>query len=1163
MHLKQLKLAGFKSFVDPTVVHFPSQLVAVLGPNGCGKSNIIDAVRWVMGESSAKNLRGEAMTDVIFNGSSNRKPIGQASVELVFDNSLGRISGPFASYGELSIKRVVTRDGDSSYYLNGSRCRKRDVTDVFLGTGAGARSYSIIGQGTISRLIEAKPEELRVFLEEAAGVSKYKERRKETLQRIGQTQENLLRVSDIRNELDKQLQRLERQARAAERYTVLKEEEALCRAEIMALKWQDFHKQQKIKQKELYDLNLNYEEHQSTLTQIQTQRTLLNEHSFEINEQAQNVQNILYQIGTEIARLEEGLQQHHREQKRLEQDKQQIQNDWQKVQEQVKQDEAQLVQTQKNTIELQAKSNLIGNDLQDNEKKLMDAQQQAKCWSEQWLEAQNVRNAVKNDLQIVRVKKQHIEKSRQQLMLRLEKITRDKGSLFPEHLENKHAELERQQVELKEQQFLVEEQLKIGIEQEEQLRLEIQDLDKQLYQIQKEFNQQNSEFAALTAIQKAALQGPNAQDISHQWLKNPQLIDKLQVEERWQFACEQVLSDDLHAFIVDDFSAIWSQWQEYKQLKISTLTLEKIPVASGTKPRLRDKIQGGVPKTLHHLDYIYTAETIEELQQWLSELKPYESIITEDGIWVGVGWIKILNSNATDEVGLLARQQKLTELGLIVEELQQIINQKQLTRDKQYLHLEEVINTNKKVRVQFDSINETLRATSLTLEKNQQELNYIKQILLDFARQEEELQLNLEEANTELVELNEKLFALEALLEEHELRYLQLDEEKEKQSVLLSSLQQVVDNGRKQLHQAELEYDRELIRGQQLNERIKREQERFIILQERLEHLAILSSQIKIPEQEMQERLANQLLKHNEVEQQLTQFREQLMQVKIEIDDIEKKNQSCTIAIKHVQELIAQMQMQEQELAVRASAIQESLQELNLSAELLSERIPADVNQSMREGELISIIEKIKRLGAINLAAIEEFKSEQQRKLYLDEQHTDLSEALATLQLAIDKMDQETKSRLEATFTEVNNSFKLLFPRLFGGGKAQLELTCDNLLEAGIVVMAQPPGKRNSTIHLLSGGEKAMTAVALVFAIFQLNPSPFCMLDEVDAPLDEVNVRRFCALVKEMSQFVQFLFITHNKVTMELADHLIGVTMREPGVSRLVTVDVKDALTME
>jgi chromosome segregation protein len=1163
MHLKQLKLAGFKSFVDPTVVSFPSQLVAVLGPNGCGKSNIIDAVRWVMGESSAKNLRGESMTDVIFNGSSNRKPVGQASVELIFDNSLGRLVGPFASYSELSIKRVVTRDGESTYYLNGSRCRRRDVTDVFLGTGAGARGYSIIGQGTISRLIEAKPEEIRTYLEEAAGVSKYKERRRETLQRISHTHDNLSRVADIRDELDKQLQRLERQAKAAERYTLLKEDESLCRAEIMALKWQDFHEQQSGKQKILYDLALRYEEQQSALTQIQTHKIVLNEQVHETNDKAELIHALFYQIGTEVARLEESIQQHQREQKRLEQDRQQMQADWQQAKEQSKLDEEQVLNSQQRAQELQQQVDLVRTDLEQQEVLYQEMQKHGQLCNEQWQEAQNQRNTVKNEVQITQLKRQHSEQNRQQLVLRLEKIHKEKQACSLADLESMQEQLEGQYAQSKEEHLFAEEQFKAENERCTQWRHEVQEMEQSLYQLQNDYHRFNTDYAALSAVQKAALQGSTSQEEITGWLDKPRLLDVLKVDSQWQIACERVLGEDLQAYVLHDFSALWPQWSECERLGKNALTLQPAERSEANRPRLVDKIHGSIPVTVHSLEHIYAAEHIDEAKAWLPDLLPHESIITASGTWLGSGWIKSVSLAEQDEMGLLARQQKIADLALVVENLQAQISKTQTERDQRYVQLQEALKINDSLQHQFNSSTEALRAGTAALDKNKQEQAHVRQLLAGFIIQEEEVQETLEEVDFELVELIAKAASLDLLYQEQEERYAMLHEEKEQQKTSLYALHQTVEDVRKSLHQVELEWDRELTKAQQLNDRIQREEERLIILQERLEHLGLLCTESSVPQLELQERLAEQLLKHEDVEGQLTQSREHLTQIKMELDALEKRAVHHDIEIKQVQELIGQVRMQEQELSVRAAALQESLNESGLKAELLLEGIPQGISQSMREDELLALTEQMKRLGAINLAAIEEFASEQQRKMYLDEQYADLNEALATLQMAIDKMDKETKLRLEHTFDEVNTSFKALFPRLFGGGRAQLELTCDNLLEAGIVVMAQPPGKRNSSIHLLSGGEKAMTAVALVFAIFQLNPSPFCMLDEVDAPLDDVNVGRFCDLVKEMSQFVQFLFITHNKVTMELADHLIGVTMREPGVSRLVAVDVKEALTVE
>ncbi|WP_412756415.1 chromosome segregation protein SMC [Legionella bozemanae] len=1164
MHLKQLKLAGFKSFVDPTVVHFPSQLVAVVGPNGCGKSNIIDAVRWVMGESSARNLRGESMTDVIFNGSSNRKAVGQASVELVFDNSLGRLTGPFSSYGEIAVKRVVTRDGDSSYYLNGSRCRRKDITDIFLGTGAGARGYSIIGQGTISQLIEAKPEDLRVHLEEAAGVSKYKERRRETLQRIEHTRENLTRVADIRDELDKQLQRLERQAKAAERYLILKDEERLCRAEILALKWRDFTAQQEVKQHQIQELAVSYEQQQSALAKANKERATLNETLYDVDEQTQQIQAGFYQLGTEIARLEETIQQQIREKKRLEHDQQQMQNDWQVAQEQLKNDKEELLHCQEKAHHLENRLEQLRTQFKEHEANWHDAQKQQSTWELHWQEVQAHASNLKREFQVTQVKAQHLEEKNQHTLLRLEKLQLEQETISIADLQQARKNLEDQHTKLIADQEFDEFQLKQSQENTEQLRARLQDIEQQLHELQDDFHRANSEHAALMAAQRAARQGmQNNKNPIKEWSEKPRLMDILHVETKWQFACERVLNEALHAYVLETFDELWPQRVTCEQQGENIVTLKKKVLNSGAYPRLIDKIKGDIPANAYPLEHIYTAEHFDEALSWLPELTEYESIITPDGFWLGQGWVKFVTPETQDELGLLARQQKITELSVVVQELQQKIDLLRAERDETHHQLQKSLKEIELQKLNVNASNEALRTNSLALNTNEQAIVHAEKQAAALVFECEELKLVLEEIAVEQCTIKEELYSLEEQCRDSEQRQEQCLHEKQEWMQSLALKNKQVEESRAVLHHAELEYDREKNKIQQLNERIFREQERLNILQERLENLALLCLQTEGPGEELKEQLAQQLQKHSEVELQLNLSREQLSQLRMELEDCEKNILNCDFEVKRIQEQISQTRMEEQALVVRASSVHESLDELGLLPQALLEQIPVGVTQVMREDELIALSEKIKRLGAINLAAIEEFTAEQQRKMYLDEQYNDLNQALATLETAIEKMDKETRSRLENTFEEVNSSFKALFPRLFGGGRAQLELTCDNLLEAGIVVMAQPPGKRNSTIHLLSGGEKAMTAVALVFAIFQLNPSPFCMLDEVDAPLDDVNVGRFCALVKEMSQFVQFLFITHNKVTMELADHLIGVTMREPGVSRLVAVDVTQALAME
>lgn len=1164
MHLKQLKLAGFKSFVDPTVVYFPSQLVAVVGPNGCGKSNIIDAVRWVMGESSAKNLRGDSMIDVIFNGASNRKPVGQASVELVFDNNLGRLTGPFASYGEIAVKRIVTRDGDSSYYLNGSRCRRRDITDIFLGTGAGARGYSIIGQGTISRMIEAKPEELRAFLEEAAGVSKYKERRRETLQRIAHTRENLTRVADIRDELDKQLQRLERQAHSAERYTVLKEEEKICRAEILALKWQEFTEQQRVKQRALHDLAVRYEQQQSLLTGSNKERTVLNEQLQDVNEQSQQIQASFYQLGTEIARLEETIQQQEREKKRLEHDRQQMQEDWQVAEEQAKQDKEVLQSSQQNAQYLDERLQQLRIEFKEKESQCEETKKQQLQWDLRWQEVQSAISTAKSELQLAQLNVHHLEQKRQQAVLRLEKLNLEQTAISLADLQHTKKDLEEQQIKLTQTQQFDEDQLRHGNEHSNQLRTQVQETEQELHQLQDDFHRLNSELAALTAAQKAARKSNTFNKTAiKEWSDKPRLMDIVQVEPKWQSVCEMVLNDALHSYVLDNFEELWPQWPACESQGERIVTMRLLLGEQPAYPRLADQIKGKIPATVPNLEHIYTAQHLEEAIAWLPHLAEHESIVTTNGFWLGKGWVKFVNPEEQDEMGLLTRQQKIADLAVIVQELQQKIEEVRTQRDQCHQQLQQNLSQIELLQLNLRSSNEALRGNINALSVNEQSIQHTEKLMATMSAENDELYILVEETAAEQLELSGKLSFLERQSKDYEQQQAQFLSEKKVWLDALAVQNKLVEESRSVLHQAEMEYDREITKTQQLTNRIIREQERLDVLQERLEHLALLCLQSTTPGAQLREQLAEQLMKHGEVEQQLTASREQLTQLRMELEHLEQFTLNYDLEVKRVQEVIAQTRMQEQELAVRASSVQECLDESNLKADLLLEHIPEGITQSMREDELIALSEKIKRLGAINLAAIEEFATEQQRKLYLVEQHEDLSQALATLETAIEKMDKETRARLEHTFDAVNTSFKALFPRLFGGGRAQLELTCENLLEAGIVVMAQPPGKRNSTIQLLSGGEKAMTAVALVFAIFQLNPSPFCMLDEVDAPLDDVNVGRFCDLVKEMSQFVQFLFITHNKVTMELADHLIGVTMREPGVSRLVAVDVKQALTME
>ncbi len=1163
MHLKQLKLAGFKSFVEPTVVPFSSQLIAVVGPNGCGKSNIIDAVRWVMGESSAKNLRGESMADVIFNGSSHRKSVGQASVELVFDNSMGRLAGQYASYQEIAVKRLVTRDGDSFYYLNGNRCRRRDITDIFLGTGAGARSYSIIGQDTISRLIEARPEDLRAYLEEAAGVSKYKERRRETLQRISHTRENLARIADIRDELGKQLLRLERQAQAAKRYTSLKQDERLCKAEILAIKCQALRVEQAEAQQELSQLALQYEHHRSKITGFFNENLSLRERLHSAQEDVQQLQVQFYQLNTEIARLEESIQQQQHEHQRLTADKQRLETDLRTATHQCQQDTDTLASCGEIVDTLQQKIQSLQGELVLHQQALADNETKKISWERQSQQLQAELHQVQRVSQVEQVHLQHIEQRYQQQQLRLEKIQIEQAQLMVDPLLADLLALKTQQRGLADQYHQDVNDVQQVVDKGILLRQQVTTIEQQLHQVHDKVQSLVTEHAALLAAQNAVLRNVRSGSSSlPQWDHNPRLAEVMRVSEPWLRACELVLGESLHAIVLDSVRDLWPaliDLQGQSALFVQPATIESNPTSY---PRLSDKMVGVLPCGLHALDEIFAAENLAEALTWLPTLSKQQSVVTADGFWLGPGWIRVDGATNQHESSVLARQQALSTLKDTLAIEQENLYILQASRDQlyaQFMDNEQDCNTLKQKSVMsYDA----LRACETGVNSKQQAIDHASIRKVALMEESEELQLAVEELMTQKIRVEHQWqIATESIVQyEQQLQELMLA--KESWDVALTASRRAVDDVRDQLHKAELQNNSEVLKAQQLRNNINREQRQMDTLSERLSVLVNRCNELASPDKTWSISLNEKVILHNQLETELAHRRQLVDELQTQLKNTEQVGRVEEQCANEVQEKIQKKQLQEQRLAVRAGSIVESLTELGAEVEVLLKNIPAEATLEGHEQALELIDDKIKRLGAINLMAIEEYQTERNRKQHLDEQYQDLIDALATLDAAIAKMDKETQLRLKDTFDQVNESFQSLFPRLFGGGRALLELTCDNLLEAGVLVMAQPPGKRNSTIHLLSGGEKAMTAVALVFAIFQLNPSPFCMLDEVDAPLDDLNIKRFCELVKEMSQLVQFLFITHNKVTMELADHLIGVTMREPGVSRVVAVDVDEALAI-
>lgn len=1151
MRLKQLKLSGFKSFVDPTTISFASQLMAVVGPNGCGKSNIMDAVRWVVGESAAKNLRGESMIDVIFNGSATRKPLSQTSVELVFDNCLGRLAGPYASYQEIAVKRILTRGGDSTYLLNGTPCRRRDIIDLLLGTGAGARGYSMIGQGTISRIIEAKPEELRLFIEEAAGVSKYKDRRRETLSRIEQTRQNLERINDIGLELEKQLQRIERQARAAKRYQELKEEERQGKLSILAFKWKMLTAEEENVQLALQNLKLNISAQEANLTQAYQQSVETREMVRQAMDELQEAQAQFYQLTTDIALGREAQEQKQREQQRLAHEKKQWENALANnllLQEQEKNIVVNVSQKQKELEDLQ----------RDQQAQLRVHISQLTLHEQQQLQWQSVWDCLHTEQsRILRVKEisaltlKNLNQRRHELHLRIEKLQGQVENIRLQSLDLDSQCHPNSLPPLQEEIARMEQQRAVVLIHQTQYREQLKQLDKEKSQIEAEYRQLLNKEVTLKAQRNTCLQ-------LHSIHENEQVKDYvyqlIQVDEPWRQACEWVLEANLQAQIVSEICL------PATGEKALYWTTAQIHSSSSRYPCLASTIKGIKPVSLIDLHAIFLADSLEDAWKLVPSLNEGESLITPDCWWIGKGWIRF-RGQALERLSLLSLHEDLLATARqLVDNGQE---QEQIIEKQAALHkrIEQVEDEGEQLRQQLQDTQEQFNRISLELVQHQKMKAQLDQQKIQAEYELEDCLISLNELsqNQEQTEIDHNQASTALLGFEHQQQ--QLLDEKRAWEAALTDEKKLVTAVQTQLHQLDLQRERHQAQLNHSAVTLKRIHEEQATHQLMLEAVDAALKNLQNPEPESLQELSAKVEYHAQLEQDLIILRERVNDFTNRFEAYEASIKRYNQEIKQLEEQLKAQQLHQQALMLQSENILASLANFNADLSfLLGIEIIGEV--SAQEQKLQEISRKIAALGAINLAAIEEHQVESERKNYLDAQCQDLNQALGTLESAIKKIDAETAQRVEETFNAVNQSFMRLFPKLFGGGQASLRLSSDNLLDAGVLIMAQPPGKRNSSIHLLSGGEKALTAVALIFAIFELNPSPFCLLDEVDAPLDEVNIGRFCALVKEMSHSVQFIFITHNKITMELADYLIGVTMRELGVSRIVAVDVEQALSM-
>ena len=1167
MRLNQIKLSGFKSFAEPTTFQLPGQLVGVVGPNGCGKSNIMDAVRWVLGESKASELRGESMQDVIFNGSGNRKPASRASVELVFDNATGRAGGPWSRYGEIAVKRVLTRDGTSSYYINNQPVRRRDVQDVFLGTGLGPRAYAIIGQGTISRIIESKPEELRLFLEEAAGVSKYKERRRETELRLRDTRENLLRVEDILRELDANLSKLEKQAEVASRYKKLQEQGTLKLHQLWFLKHRDASVEEERVKAAIAEAQGVLAQRMEELAQVEAELEEVKGAHFAASDALHVEQGRLSEAALEVSRLEERIRYvaegRDRAQARLNELRAQDAQ-WAARREQAA-EELESIAEKMAAAEEQAE--VLAAQSEEQAERLPefeDAQRQAAAK----VAAQRLRVVqVQQQLQVLAADGRHVQDQQRQLNSRRDRLHGEHKALeVPDA--DVLAALQQQSEDAAAAQAQAEEQLHA-------LSEEVPQLDAARRQAQEAVNAANARQAQVTARlqalralqEKVQTEGKLKPWLAKHGLEGLQgLWKQLHIEPGWETALESALRERLSALPVGRLDTVRAFERDAPPAKLAFYhaPAEVPPGTHRTLPRLSDLLRltdKGLTALLGDwLEGVYTAANLEEALRNREALTHGEWIVTRDGHAVSQFAVSFYAPDS-EQAGLLQRaqeieqlQEKQAEAARAVEEAQQA----QRRAEAAYGEAAAQLGTLRRAAAEAQTQAHKLHVEWFKLHQQAQAA----------AGRKAQLQDEVQELDAQLEALAARQAEDEAKFEELDIQLAQLQEDEATAQEAAIAAEGRVAQAREQLRALERRAQEAQFETRSLAARRGELQRALETAARQLQDNAQTAAQVSadlaaLDDAAAQEGLTQALALRREREAALAAQRRGYDELSLRLRQTDERRLLVERGLQPLRDQITRLQLELQAATLGGAQYLEQLTNAHADLEAIQRSIEAgSVKLWGLQGEIDRIQREITSLGAVNLAALEELGEARERKGFLDKQNADLLDAINTLEDAIRKIDLETRELLSTTFDRVNEGFGRMFPSLFGGGQARLVMTGSEILDAGVQVMAQPPGKKNSTIHLLSGGEKALTAIALVFAIFLLNPAPFCLLDEVDAPLDDANTERYARLVTQMSQATQFLFISHNKIAMEMAQQLVGVTMQEQGVSRIVAVDMEAALGM-
>jgi chromosome segregation protein len=1164
LRLSKIKLSGFKTFVDSTTIKFPSNLMGIVGPNGCGKSNIIDGIRWVLGEGSAKTLRGDSMVDVIFNGSSTRKPVGIASIELTFDNSDGTITGAFAGYNEVSVRRVVSRDGTSQYYLNNTRCRRKDITHILLGTGVGSHGYSIIEQGMISRLVEAKPEELRAFLEEAAGISKYKERRRETEHRIQHTRENLERLKDVRDEIEKQLTHLQKQAKDAERYKNLKTEQRKVNAELLALRLKALRAEVASQEHDLREKQIALEAAIAAQRSAETSIEKLRVELADRNERFSVVQGTYYRVGSEIARLEQSLQ--HRKDLIQRQSE-----DLEGTDQQVAELNAHITSDKVELEELERVLSELGPGLEDaytvqrtSQQDLERAEQATEQARAQWERVSEELAAAERSIHVEDTRLEQLASQGQRLEKEQQKNQDERQALSFADVEQKLETLVANEERLAAACENATRALESVWAQSQQLREQEKRVSTHLDQLRETLQTDRGRLTSLEALQEAAL-GKSTEQVNR-WLEAQTLDERrrlaqdLVVESGWERAVETVLGPYLQAVGIESIDSIAGSLADLTEGGVTLVETRGEAAAPAQADALLKHMQAPAAVASLLVGVRVAASTKEAIAR-RRELSDGESFVTREGVWVGRHWLR-MNRSDDPQVGVIARGDEINRLregaqsgARRVEEVAKAL------ADTRY-QLERLEEARAQAQVEaarrqdlFADTKAKLGASRAELEQARQRAAALDRAVADVAAEQQALVTAVDESKARRAAAMARHGELAATREGAEQHRRELAER-------LAVARATAEKYREEAQAIAIKVETRRSSKESASAALLRVQSQLGHLTKRQKELRAevqaAAEPMRTDEQTLIAKLDERLL----VEADLAKARQAMDDIDVQLRDTEAQRNERQRAVNEIRELADNVRLAVRESQVRAETVAEQFGGTGFILDEITLGLPADATAAVWTETFESLERRIQRLGAINLAAIDEFQEQSERKKYLDAQFTDLTDALETLENAIRKIDRETRARFTETFDKANQGLGRLFPRLFGGGHAYLEMDGEDILAAGVTIMARPPGKKNSTIHLLSGGEKALTAVALVFSIFELNPAPFCLLDEVDAPLDDANVGRFSEIVKEMSERVQFVLITHNKATMEAMHQLCGVTMQEPGVSRMVAVDIDEAVRL-